>query len=113
CPARLPVPAFAAKGPELGGAWPLTTLERVRDSAAVEAPPTEGAVVNWQVRGEQAAAPGGGSETWLHVDASAALDVACQRCLQPVHVPIDVHRRILFVAGGEAAAAAVDAEREE
>ena len=112
-PARLDVAAFAAEGAELGGAWPLTKLERVRDTAAPAAPSTEGAVVNWQVRGEQAAAPGGGSETWLHLDASAALDVACQRCLQPVRVPLDVHRRILFVPGGEAAAAAVDAEREE
>jgi uncharacterized protein len=112
-PTRLDVAAFAAEGAELGGAWPLRALDRVLESAAPEALPAEDQVVNWRVRGEQTAAPGGGAESWLHLDASAALDVTCQRCLQPVHVPMDVHRRILFVPGGEDAAAAVDAEREE
>jgi uncharacterized protein len=112
-PFRLDVAAFAAEGAELGGAWPLSTLERVSESAAPESPPAADDVANWRVRGEQTTAPGGGVEAWLHLDASAALDVTCQRCLQPVHVPLDVHRRILFVPGGEDAAAALDAEREE
>ena len=112
-PARLDVAAFAAEGAELGGAWPLDALERMRDAAAPEAPTRATDEVRWQVRGERVAAPGGGAETWLHLDASAALDVTCQRCLQPVHVPLEVRRRILFVPGGEAAAAAADAERDE
>ena len=97
-PFRLDVAAFAAEGAELGGAWPLSTLERVSESAAPESPPAADDVANWRVRGEQTTAPGGGVEAWLHLDASAALDV---------------HRRILFVPGGEDAAAALDAEREE
>jgi len=111
-PARLDVAAFAAEGASLEGRWPARELERFCDTAAPEAPPDAGDEVVWRVQGERANVAGGAPETWLRLDASAAIALTCQRCLGPVMVPIDVHRRILFVAG-EDEAARLDAERDE
>ncbi|HUP06209.1 MAG TPA: YceD family protein [Caldimonas sp.] len=110
-PRRLDVAAFAADGATLEGRFPIRTLERLCETVDPEAPPVEGDVT-WRVQGELVPVAGGPSQTWLRLDASAQVALTCQRCLAPVRVPLDVHRRILFVAG-EDAAAQLDAEREE
>jgi len=111
-PSRLDVAAFAAEGGSLEGRVPVRSLQRLYESTSPEAPPDEGDEVVWQARGESRATGGGGVETWLRVNASANVALTCQRCLAPLQVPLDVDRRILFVAG-EGAAAQLDAEREE
>jgi len=111
-PSRLDVAAFAAEGASLEGRFPVRTLQRLCESTAPELPPKESDEVAWHVRGERLPVAGGAPETWLRLDASATVALTCQRCLAPVDVPLDVHRRILFVPG-EDAAAQLDAERED
>ena len=51
-------------------------------------------------------------EVWLHLQADAMLPLICQRCLEPVDVPLAVDRSFRFVAD-ETTAAAEDDEAEE
>ena len=111
-PLRLDVAAFAAEGASLEGRFPVRTLERLCEGTAPEAPPAEADDVAWRVQGELLPVAGGAPQTWLRLRAAADVALTCQRCLAPVRVPLDVNRRILFVAG-EDAAAQLDAEREE
>jgi len=69
-------------------------------------------VVNWSAQGEMRRAPGEEPEVWLHLQADATVPVTCQRCLQPVEVPLVVDRSFRFVAD-EATAALLDEEAEE
>jgi len=112
-PLRLDVAAFAAEGAVLAGRWPLRSLARLVETAAPEASPTDADEVAWRVQGQAVAVSAGGTETWLRLDAEASIAMTCQRCLAPVAMRLQVDRRILFVPGGEDAAAEADAEREE
>jgi len=68
--------------------------------------------VNWSAQGEMRPVPGGAAEIWLHLQADAHVPVTCQRCLQPVDVPLVVDRSFRFVADEETAAQ-LDEEAEE
>jgi uncharacterized protein len=111
-PLRLDVAAFAVEGGVLEGRWPVRTLARLVDTAAREAPHSDRDDVAWRAQGEAVPVAGGPPETWIRLDAQASIAMTCQRCLAPVELRLDVHRRILFVPG-EDAAARLDAEREE
>jgi uncharacterized protein len=111
-PLRLDVAAFAEAGGRLEGDWPLTSLERLAESAAAEAPPGDADRVCWSARGEARAVRGGPAQIWLHLGASTQLALQCQRCLQPVAVALAVERSFQFVPG-EDAAATLDAESED
>jgi uncharacterized protein len=111
-PTRLDVEAFAGEAGELEGRWPLTAFDRIRESAPAERPPGRGDEVAWRVRGERIALRGGAHETWLHLDADATVALQCQRCLEPVAVPLAVQRRFRFVQG-EDAATQIDAASED
>lgn len=111
-PARLDVAAFATQGAQIDGRWRLSKLDRLAQSAAADAPPGEGDVVTWQVRGERRVLRGGQAQVWLHLEAHAALALECQRCLGPVPVPLEVVRSFLFVAG-DAEAEQSDAELDD
>ncbi|MEP6740130.1 MAG: YceD family protein [Caldimonas sp.] len=108
-PRRFDVAAFAAAGAELSGHWPLSALSRLA-SAAV--PGSPGTSVAWQVHGERAKLDGGGVQPALRLVIDADVALECQRCLQPMAVPLHVERRLFFVEG-EDAAAALDAESED
>jgi len=101
-PRRLDVAALAAAGAELAGEWPLHGFARL---ASATLPATAGSVVAWKVRGERATLAGGGMRPALAIDAAAEVTLECQRCLQPMQLPISLARRIFFVDGEEAAAA--------
>ena len=111
-PFRLEVQAFAKEAGELEGRWPLALLDRVAESALSEAAGGGIGEVGWSARGERRATRGGDFQTWLHVKASAALPLECQRCLQPVTVVLEVARSFLFVHG-EDTAAQIDADSED
>jgi uncharacterized protein len=106
--ARLDVAAFAAEAARLDGEWPGTRLERLAQS---QSPPQDvvPAAVHWQASGERRPVPGAEAEIWLRVRAQTAAWMTCQRCLQPVVLPLEVDRRIRFVRG-ESQAEALDAE---
>ena len=110
-PNRLDVAAFAEHQQALDGHWPLRALERLAESATLADAPGDG--VAWQLHGERRRRLGADDETWLHIEAQATVSMQCQRCLQPVAVRVEVDRWLRFVPGGEAAAAALDADSED
>lgn len=105
---RLDVAALANAGVELAGEWPQGGFARLatmtmRGGAAADAP------VRWRVAGERATLAGAGKQPALRISAATEVTLECQRCLQPMLLPVQVERRIFFV-DGEDAAAALDAE---
>lgn len=106
-PRRLDMRAFARDGAELQGSWPLSGFERLLDLLAEPAAPDQ--QVSWSAQGRQAEQAGGSHQTWLHLQGCAAVSLRCQRCLEPMQVPLAVDRRYLFVRD-EAEAARVDDE---
>lgn len=111
-PLRLDVEPFAREAGELEGHWPLGQLQRLAESAHAEARPAESDSVHWQARGELRPVRGAPPRPWLHVSAQTSLNLQCQRCLQPMAVPLDVSRSFCFVHG-ETTAAELDAESED
>ena len=109
-PAHLDVAAFAAAGAQLEGRWPAQDLDRLAQS---QTPPNDLGLddVGWHCAGEKRPAPGAEAELWLHLGAQTQVWLTCQRCLQPVHVPMAIDQHLRFVRG-EAQAEALDAESE-
>jgi uncharacterized protein len=109
-PHRLDVRRFAEEGVELAASQPLRNFQRLRaettegDAAASE--------VHWQASGEMLNPEHVHPQVWLHLRADATLPLVCQRCLQPVQVPLAVDRSFRFVSD-EATAAAEDDQSEE
>jgi len=110
-PARLDVAAFAAGRGSIAGSWPLRSLPRL---AAATLPLADGGEdpVQWRAEGAAAALAGAGMQPALRLAAIGAVGLECQRCLQRMVVPLQVDRRLFFVAG-EDAAASLDAESED
>jgi uncharacterized protein len=108
-PQRLDVLAFAEDAAELSGTMPVPSLQRL---AAEARGPIEDREVTWSAQGELRNAAHVQPEVWLHLQAQALLPMTCQRCLEPVEVPLDVDRTFRFVAD-ETTAAAEDDDAEE
>jgi len=72
----------------------------------------ESADVQWSAEGERRRPLSVEPETWLRLGARATVWLECQRCLQPVAVPLSLERWFRFVPG-EDAAARLDAESED
>lgn len=109
---RLDVAAFAAAGAELSGEWPTDRLRRLTSATL---PPNDGTArppVAWHALGERRVLAGAGTQSSLSIGADTEVTLECQRCLQPMRVPLHAGRRIFFV-DGEDAAAALDAESED
>lgn len=111
-PDCLDMRAFAQAGAPLAADEAVARFERLM----AEVPPgadAAGGAVSWVAQAELR--PGGrGAEpsVWLHLQAHALLPLACQRCLAPVPVALEVDRWFRFVAD-EATAAAEDEDSEE
>lgn len=110
-PRRFDVAAFAASGGSLAGEWPLGALARLA-SAGTPGSDAGAPLVRWQASGARAVLAGAGAQPVLRLIADAAVSVECQRCLQPMVVPLHVDRRLFFVEG-DAAAAALDTDSED
>jgi len=108
-PLRLDVAAFARDGAQLQGRWPLATLPRLSGSVEPGEPDT---LVSWSAQGLLIATPGAGATVGLHLCGTATLSLQCQRCLQPVPLPLAVDTRFRFVSSEEAAAR-LDAELDD
>ena len=116
-PGRLDVAAFAEQNGELSGADRgadvLHTYRRLVDDALGLAPDQIALMeVAWQARGELTPVQGANSQVWLHLRASGQVLQTCQRCLQPVEIPVALERHYRFVAD-EATASRDDADLEE
>jgi uncharacterized protein len=111
-PHRLDVAAFAAAEGELAGEWRADRLARL---AAATLAPVDGSArsaIAWHARGERRVLAGAGRQPALSLGADSEVTLECQRCLQPMRVPLHAERRIFFV-DGEDAAAALDAESDD
>jgi uncharacterized protein len=108
-PERLDVQAFAEDGAELSGEQRLPSFARL---AAEASGPADAHAVRWSARGELQNPQHVQPQVWVHLRAEATVPMTCQRCLEPVDVPLEVDRAFRFVAD-EATAAAQDDESEE
>lgn len=108
-PDRLDVKAFAQSGGHLSGHDTLLKYQRLAAEARGLHPDLR---VDWQADGELRTTHGMAGQPWLRLKADATLPLTCQRCLQPVDVPLEVDRAFRFVAD-EATAEALDDDSEE
>jgi uncharacterized protein len=110
---RLDVAAFAQARGLLEGRDALAGYARLTlaPTAPVPAPDADGAVT-WQARGESRQAIDGSTRPALHLSARAALPLTCQRCLEPVTVPVHIDAHFIFMPD-EASAAALDETSED
>ena len=113
-PTALDVAAFCRDGARLEGRWSLADLPRLADSVlqAADAPAPEAGPVAWAASGRLKPVRGGSPQCELDLSVRADVPLECQRCLQPMHLPLTVERRFLFVAG-EDEAARLDEEVED
>lgn len=111
-PRRLDMRSFARDAGALSGLWPLQALQRLSASCEPALADATMPPVSWQAQGELRDVAGGPAQVWLHVDASAAVRLQCQRCLLPLQEVLTAKRSFLFVRD-EAEAARLDEEIEE
>jgi uncharacterized protein len=82
---------------EIRGRWPQAELPRLAQAlpdTPADAPPE----VDWVARGELRSVRGGADQWWLHLQVRTTAWMPCQRCLQPMPVPLAVQRPLRFVA---------------
>jgi uncharacterized protein len=107
---RVNMQVFAQEGKPYEGADLLHNMERLKQE-------TQGlnaeSMVHWQASGELRPAPSGDDEVWLHVTASAAVPLACQRCMGTVNVDLSVDQWFRFVATEDIAMAEDDQSEED
>lgn len=103
------MPALAREGVLLDEATPLRNMERLSQETQAEGADW---MVNWQARAEMRPGPGADEVVWLHLAATAAVPLVCQRCMGTVAVPLQVDQWYRFVAT-EDIAMAEDDEAEE
>lgn len=111
-PHRLDVAAFSLAEGRLDGEWPLARMPRLLQDALPLSAHSPAQSVVWSARGSSKAVAGGEAEIRLHLQARTALELRCQRCLQPLTVPLEVQPSLRFVRG-EAQAEALDEDSDE
>lgn len=109
-PRRFDARAFAEAGATMTGEDALDRYERL--SAERHADGQENLVVRWEVQGETRPDAAGLTTVWMHLLARIELPLACQRCLAPVVVALEVDRWFRFVAD-EASAEVEDDDSDE
>ncbi len=109
-PHRLDVRRFAEDGAELAASDSLQSFRRL---AAETQQPGDAAPVQWRARGELLNPRHVHPEVWVHLEAETVLPLVCQRCLNPVDVPVNVDRSFRFVSDEATAAAEDDASEED
>jgi uncharacterized protein len=100
-PHRLDLRHFAQQADTLSGDLPQSALPRLIESVVPMAGETP--LVRWAASGESRPVRGGGHQVWLHLQAQTAVQLVCQRCLQPMVEQLAVDRSFLFVPSAEEA----------
>lgn len=109
-PHRLDVRRFAEEGAELEANDGLQSFRRLAQETQR---PGDAAPVHWHARGELLNPRHVHPEVWVHLVADTTLPLVCQRCLNPVDVPLNVDRSFRFVPDEETAAAEDDDSEED
>jgi uncharacterized protein len=111
-PHRLDVEAFAKAGARIDQTLPLASLPRLSEGLAAPVDAAAEPVV-WGAQGAWLRAPGDvQARARIHLEARPRVWMTCQRCLQPMAVPLEVDRTLCFV-DGEDEAARLDEERDD
>lgn len=110
-PHKLDLGAFINEESRLEGLLPLANLSRLASGLAqdLELAPLE--PLSWWAEGRLEPQRVGAPQLWLDLHAEGNFPWECQRCLQPVFIPVTVNHTVRFVAD-EAAAAELDADSE-
>jgi uncharacterized protein len=111
-PRKMDIGAFIDSEAPLEGQSPVTELPRVAEGLPPEVAPGTVEPVTWRAQGRLLPQRVGEPQRWLDLQAHALLPWTCQRCLQPVVLPVEIERTIRFVAD-EAMAAELDADLED
>lgn len=108
-PHRLDVRRFAEEEGDLQGTDELRRFPRLAGETTGSDPALP---VHWHATGDLRNPQHHAPEVWMHLRADAVLPLVCQRCLQPVDIPVAIDRAFRFVED-EATAAAQDDLAEE
>lgn len=111
-PRALDVAAFCRDGASMEGALPLSGAPRLAESLLRPADGAAEGPVQWHAAGSMQAVSGGAQQCVVDLAIRATATLECQRCLQPMALPLVVERRFRFVPG-EDEAARLDDELEE
>jgi len=105
--------AFAQQGEALVETTPLHDLHRLTQEAhrAHEVRPES--VVKWRALGELRERTGAEADVWLRLEINTSIALTCQRCMQPVLMPLEVDQWYRFVATEGIAMAQDDASEED
>ena len=101
---------LATSGVPLVETTPLQNLERLALESTGLA---SDLAVNWQAAAELRVGATGEMDTWLHLQANAAVPLTCQRCMSAVQTPLEVNQWYRFVASEDIAMAEDDASEED
>ena len=102
-PKRLDLRAFTRDAGTLQGELPLAFFQRLAPSLLPGGDGGPAGPVTWRADGRQRPVRGGVPELWLHLQATAAVVLECQRCLQPMAHALRVDRQLRFVEGEDEA----------
>lgn len=111
-PEALDVAAFCRDAAQLEGQWSMADLPRLAESVLRGSDEPADAPVAWSAAGSMHRVSGGAEQCRIDLNVGAAVRLECQRCLQPMVVPLQVERRFHFVRG-EDEAARLDEELED
>jgi len=103
-PLALDVAAFCRHGAELQGQWSLAELPRLAESVLRGADGFADAPVEWVATGAMHRVSGSEPHCLIDLQLRTQVTLECQRCLQPMAVPLEVARRFRFVHGEDEAA---------
>jgi len=108
----LDVKAFCRDGGRAEGELTPAEVPRFAQGLLQPADGAPGSPVHWRARGSLLRAAGAAPQCLVELDIEAVPTFECQRCLQPVTLPLRVNRRFRFVEG-EDEAARLDEELED
>lgn len=111
-PRKIDIGAFIDTEAPLDGLSPLDELPRMAEGVPPEVALDTIEPVSWQAQGRLVPQRVGEPQRWLDLSAHAMLPWVCQRCLQPVVLPVEFERSIRFVAD-ESLAAELDADMDD
>lgn len=111
-PRKIDIGAFIDTEVPLDGLSPLSDLPRMAEGVPPEVALDTIEPVSWQALGRRVPQRVGEPQRWLDLSAHAHLPWVCQRCLQPVVLPVAFERSIRFVAD-ESLAAELDADMDD
>lgn len=111
-PHKLDLGAFINEESRLEGQLPVVALSRLASGLAQDLDLTPLAPLTWWAEGRLEPQRAGEPQLWLDLHAEGNLPWECQRCLQPVFIPVTVDHTVRLVAD-EATAAELDADSDD